>query len=340
MYLPLLLAWLGTAQAQDPSAAPVASVDVVGTIDHAIEIRQAGDPPGARTLLLGIEASVPPELRAWWLYQRGICEELDAKPLAARLLYEDAIRAFESRSATPGAPGTAADARFRLALVLEELGDGDGALAQMQILGRARGLDASDEATVALQRAMTEIAAGRTRKGLRDLDAALLPFAADDAARAAGTATTPPENAWLRAKARYTLVHVLLGDGVTFNGRGKHDAKVLEAWAEGVKAAQEQIVALTHLQDADLDATWLMRSLLELGDSYAAIAVSLSTATVPPNLDAAEALVYRRKLADRAKNARANAWHLYDEAIAAAERLHFESPLVAELKARREASAP
>lgn len=310
--------------------------DVIGAIDQAIQRRRDGDLAGARLLLTSIERELSPDQRPWWLYQLGICEELAWKPDAARALYEEAIRLYESGAASgtaAGTPGTAADARFRLALVLEDLGRDDEALAQMQILAKLRGLDEADAASVALQRGIALVNAGRVRKGLALLQETLIPL---DRAEPAGAATSGHRShTWLRAKARWVIARELLdtADAYSLTGGERRVVRRLTARAEHIQAAEEQIITLIGLEEPE----WILQSLLDLGDSYANLADDLERAPVPGRLDPGASAVYQLEIKGKVKNVRDKAFHAYDQGVALAVRLGFESPKVATLKDRRDA---
>lgn len=312
------------------------SFDAIGTIDRAITLRRAGDLAGARSLLLEIQDLVPVDLRPWYLYQRGICEELDQHPDAARALYEEAIRLYEAPWSRMRGPATAADARFRLALVLEDLGDTQGALDQMRGLAKLRGLNEDDTITVALQQGIAEVGAGHTRRGVRRLTETLA--AVDPIADAIGvTAGEHGAHAWLRAKSRYILVETLLDEAAALplTGREKRVVANLTGRAERIKAAEEQVITLTRLSEPE----WILASLVALGDAYRDLADALQGSTPPRRLTSAEEEIYVAEVTAKAENPRTKAWHLYDQGIQLAERLQFESRWVAVLRARR-ASIP
>lgn len=307
--------------------------DVIGAMDQAIQRRRDGDLAGARLLLTSIEREVLPAQRPWWLYQLGICEELAWKPDAARALYEEAIRLYEAGASGADTPGTAADARFRLALVLEDLGRDDEALAQMQLLAKLRGLDEADAATVALQRGIALVNAGRVRKGLTLLQDTLVPL---DRTEPAGAATSGHRShTWLRAKARWVIARELLdtADAYTLTGGEHRVVRRLTKRAEHIQAAEEQIITLIGLEEPE----WILQSLLDLGDSYANLADDLERAPVPRRLDPGASAVYQLEIKGKVKNVRDKAFHAYDQGVALAVRLGFESPKVATLKDRRDA---
>jgi tetratricopeptide (TPR) repeat protein len=325
--LTLLLSVAPSAAAQAPdtpsAAAPLpAAPDTASNptfsdrVNEAIAIRQRGDVEAARALLLALEPMVPDAERAWYLYQLGICEDLAHRPAEARVLYEQAI-ALHGEGAL--------DARYRRVLVLEELGETDAALAEIRAIDLVKGLSDDDELIVALQRGMSELDAGRRRAGVRRIQAAL-----DESE---GT----NRHNYVRAKARFFLARALLDEANALHLRGpeKRVVRNLKGRAERIKAAEAQIIALARLQEPE----WVLASLIAFGDAHALLADELATSPPPKKLSAAEAEVYRRSVAEKAENVRTKAFHAYDQGVALAARLAWESPRVGELTARRNALA-
>ena len=298
-------------------AAPAAPFEGAPTftdrVNAAIRIRQRGDIAGARELLLALGPMVPDEERAWYLYQRGICEDLDHKPAEARVFYEQAIALYGEG---------ALDARYRRVLVLEELGEHEEALAEMRAIDRAKGLSDDDELIVALQRGMSELDAGRRRQGVHRIQAAL------DASEG------NPTHTYMQAKARYFLARVLLEEAaaLSLTGPERRVVRNLKGRAERIKAAEAQIIAVARLQEPE----WVLAGLILFGDAHASLADELAASPPPRKLTAAEAEVYRKEVAEKAENVRTKAYHAYDQGVAMAARLAWESPRVTEITARRD----
>ncbi|MFZ5475660.1 MAG: hypothetical protein ACOZNI_02695 [Myxococcota bacterium] len=286
--------------------------DPRAAIDEAIALRRKGDAEGARALLVELEPLIPEELTAWYLYQRGVCEEMAWRPDAARAFYDQVVAL--------GTPESV-DARFRRALVLEDMGQDAAALLDVLALAKVKGLDEDDEVTLALQRGITEVNTGKVRKGVKRIDAALAKVEAGDTHR------------YMRAKARYTLARALLAeaDGLRLDGPEKRGRRNNEQRARRVKAAEEQIVALVALNEPE----WILASLVALGDSYVRWADDLEASPTPRKLSATQALIYREQVGKYVANARTKAFHAYDQGVSLATRLGWESPRVATLKERR-----
>jgi hypothetical protein len=324
--LHLLLAALALAEA--PIAPPEAPTDAQTSpqvvpptpgalLEEAVALRQAGDAEAARALLLAMAPRVPEELRAAWLYQRGVTEEIAWRPAEAQALYDAVI--------ATGDP-LALDARFRRALVREDLGDDAGALADVLAVGKARGLDEDDAVTLALQRGIAEVNTGRVRAGVRRIDRALALVESGDTHR------------YMRAKSRCTLAKALLAEAAALplDGRERRATRNLSTRAAHIAAAERQITALVALQEPE----WILASLVALGDGYAALGDALAAAPPPRRLTDAQAELYRAEIARYVKNARTKAHHWYDAGVTLAARLQWESPRVALLRERRAGSAP
>lgn len=310
----MLLLLLAAALAQDPASPPLRDPAVV--IEEAITLRRGGDPDGAAALLRALSPMVAEDQRGWLLYQQGVCEELAFRPAAAKGYYEQVIARGGSE---------ALDARFRLALVLEELDEDDAALEQILTLAKQKGLDERDQVTIALQRGIAEVRTGKTRRGAKRIQAAL------DAVEGGETHT------WMRAKGRYTLAKALLDEaaGMKLRGSEKRVVKRLKGRAERLLAAEKQIIAIATLEEPE----WILAGLIDLGDGYTRLADELLAAPAPRKLSDEQEAIYREELAQKAEVLRTKAFHAWDQGVALATRIGWESPRVGTLKARRDGLA-
>jgi uncharacterized protein YerC len=317
----MLLALFRLAAAADPAApaeAPAPAAEVVpgreprAVIEDAILVRKRGDLAGARALLVQLEPMIGPADLSWYLYQRGICEELDFRPADAKAFYDKVVEMGEAE---------ALDARFRRALVLEDMGEDAAALEDVLAIAKVKGLDERDRVTLALQQGVAEVHTGKTRKGIRHIQKALADVEGG------------PTHTWMRAKARYTLAKALLdeADALSLDVPEKKQVKHLEQRAVRMKAAEDQVIALVALKEPE----WILASLIALGDSYAKLGDDLAAAPPPARLSPEQVEVYRAEVAKKVANVRGKAWHAYDQGVALATRLEWESPRVAELKERR-----
>jgi tetratricopeptide (TPR) repeat protein len=296
-------------------AAPMPPLrDAAQIIDQAIEIRRNGDVDGARSLLLAAEPMMTPELRSRYLYQRGVTEELAWKPEEAKAFYEQVIALGGNDQL---------DAIFRHAMVLEQLGDDDGALKDILRLAKVRGLDEDDQTTVDLARGISEVNAGRVHKGVKRLNKVLASVEGTD------------KYTYYRAKARYTLAKALLDDAAKLDLTGGEHRVVrrLKRRADDIKAAEGQVEAVANLKEPE----WVLAGLIALGDGYAGLADAVADSTPPRKLSDAEKDVYRQEVAKKAENVRTKAYHAYDSGVALAARIAWDSPRVAILKEKRAA---
>lgn len=280
---------------------------LAGTIQDAIITRQNGNLAGATALL---EAYAPfPEEQAWYLYQRGICAELGNRPAQAEAWYRQAIAA-----------GAVDDARFRLALVLEDQGRDQEALTEVITLARQKGFDERDQATLDLQLGISEVNTGKKRKGLRRIQATL------DGLEAGASHT------WMRAKGRYTLARLLLEEADSLDLRlpERRQVRRLTRRAESLQAAEQQVAAIARLNEPE----WVLAGLIALGDSHARLAREIATAPPPRRLTPSEDGIYREMIIDKAAVIDAKARHIWQSGVDLAARIQWESPRVAALKLR------
>lgn len=312
--LALLVLALAAEPAASPAAAPAASTDgVAQVIALAEQMRQTGAPGNCRQLLLTIDADVGAAERSNYLFQRGFCAELAWDWAAARDDYREVIARGESM---------VDPARSRLALVLEELGDGHGALQQMVILHRNEGWDLDDQIAVNLERALAEVAAGRTRRGLRHLDAALT------------VAETWQKGPWLQAKARYVQIDAALdrAEGRAVRGGEHRQVTAVTRRAAAFVDAEQAMVPLIALNEPD----WVLHGLYRLGAAYLTLADELGAARPPARLTDSQEAVYREQIEQRRAQLRSRAAHVFDQGLQLALRLQFESPVLARMQLERD----
>ena len=250
-----------------------------------------------------------PEEQAWYLYQRGICEELANRPTVAEGLYRQAIAA-----------GAVQDAHFRLALVLEDQGRDQEALDEVIGLAKLKGFDEKDQRTLDLQLGISEVNTGKIHRGVKRVEATLALLEAG------------PTHTWMRAKARYTLATVLLKDADKLDLRlpERRQVRRLTRRAEALQAAEEQIAAIARLNEPE----WVLAGLIALGDSHAKLAKEIAAAAPPHRLTAAEDQIYREMILDKAKVIDGKTRHIWQSGVDLAARIQWESPRVTLLKER------
>lgn len=296
-----------------PTASSQSADGLDGVLALAEEMRRTGAPGNCRQLLLTIDAEVGDDHRSDYLFLRGFCAELAWDNEAARDDYREVIARNTSKVDA---------ARSRLALVLEDLGDGHGALQQMVILHRNDGWSLDDQITVNLEKAIAEVAAGRRRSGARHIEAALT------------VAESWKKGSWLPAKARYVLLDEDLrrAEQHVVNGSERHQAKAVTRRVRAFTDAEAAMVPLVAHEEPE----WILHGLYRLGGAYLAFGDELVAARPPARLTDAQEQIYRAQVATQRQQLRTRAAHVYDEGVQLALRLQFESPLVAHLQLARD----
>ena len=297
-----------------PQATPAESTEGLdGVLALAEEMRRTGAPGNCRQLLMTIDADVGDDHRSDYLFLRGFCAELAWDNTAARDDYREVIARNTSKVDA---------ARSRLALVLEDLGDGHGALQQMVILHRNDGWSLDDQITVNLEKAIAEVAAGRRRSGARHIEAALT------------VAVSWKKGSWLPAKARYVLLDEDLrrAEQHVVNGSERRQAKAVTRRVRAFTDAEAAMVPLVAHEEPE----WILHGLYRLGGAYLAFGDELVAARPPARLTDAQEQIYRDQVATQRQELRIRAAHVYDEGVQLALRLQFESPLVAHLQLARD----
>lgn len=309
----LLTLLLAAEPTPPPPAASPGTVDAAPLLEEAVKLRQDGRGEAAARMLKELEPLIPADLFGEYLYQRAITEELLVHPPEAMHLYERVIELGDARSA---------DARLRLAMMLEDQGRGREALEQIRQLAGLNAWNDADALTIQLLQGMTEIDAGMKKRGIKHVQSALDGLDGTEL------------DLWLRARARYSLARVLYDEAMDYHlvGSDRKAARNLKKRAIRMKAAEQQLLAMIQLNQVE----WILAGLLAMGDAYRDWAVELRGAPPPKRLSDNEAITWRTEIGHYADNADTKAWHAYDEGLQLALRLSWESPRIAELKARRD----
>lgn len=294
---------------QDRDGAP----GVADVLAMAEDMRKTGAPSNCRQILSSIDGMVGDAQLSDYLYLRGFCAELAWEAAAAR---DDYLRVIDRGAAH------VTEARFRLALVLEDLGDGHGALQQMVILHKNDGWNLDDQIAVNLERALAQVAAGKRRVGLKNLDTALI------------IAQSWDKHTWLRAKARYVQIDgvIAAAERARIAGGEQHQTDALKERARALAEAQQAMLPLI----ADNEPEWIVRALYRLGTAYLTLGDELIAARPPVRLTPDQEVVYRQQLAAERDRVRDTASHLYDQGVQLSLRVRFESPWVARMVLERD----
>lgn len=283
-------------------------------IEEAMRMRQAGDATSAMHILTDIASMVPPTLKSAWLYQQGVTAELSGDTESAERFYLEVIAYNDT---------LVPDARLRLAMVYQERAYFEGAYEQILALSGYSDLSEADQALIALQKGITELNMGHKRKGIQDIQTALV---------GADAAKLSP---WLRAEAHYALAKVLYDEAMDIHlpVSERRAVRALKAHSERMKAAEQQVLAIIQLNEVE----WVLAALLVMGDAWRDYALELA-AVPPPRRVAKESdtlVAWKTAIGHYTDNANGKAWNAYDQGIKLAIRLAWESPRVAELKARQ-----
>ncbi len=296
-------------------AEPAAPVDdgVAQVLAMAEEMRRTGAPKECVRLLGSVDARVSEAARSDYLYLRAFCAELAWDNESAKLDYLAVIARGGSR---------VLEARFRLALVLEDLGDGHGALQQMVILHRDEGWDLEDSIAVNLERALAQVAAGKVRKGMKNLEAAML------------VAKSWDKHSWLRAKAQYVTMDQALAvaERGVVRGAEKHQGEMVLARVAALAEAQKGLYKIIELNEPE----WILRGLHRIGTAYVTFGAELVAAPPPARLAAPQKALYREQILLKEKELQKKASNVFDQGVQMALRLQFESPWVGRLVSERD----
>ena len=304
------------ALAQDPAPQRLedqwAATGPERVLDDAVERRGFGDFEGADARLAWLQAHHD---SAAARYHRAVSLELQEQYADAQALYATVAAEFPTAA-------EARDARFRRALCLEDLGRHQDALALVRGLQREGGWSDRDRVSLALEQGVTQLRRGRTRRGLKQVTAALTE------------ATEVDGIAWMRAKAHTALARYLLEDAAGIEQRNDRRAKRnLTRRSAHILDAERQVISVARLAETE----YALEGLLLLGDAYLAFYDDLLAAPLPRSLTAEQAEVYANSLRDKVGTLKAKAYRYYDEGVALAVRTRWQGAVAEDLRTRRDA---
>lgn len=286
---------------------------VAGTLDQAVAARQAGDYAGAAQLLDTLHPLVEPEEEARWNLERGLDEELMWHHAAAEPYYRTAI----------DIGGDAAmEARYHLVVVLDDLGRYDEARVELTSLLTATRLNPEFVPVLGIEQGVLDVHTGRVERGLRRIE------------RSIARVGDVKRHSWMVGRGRFVLLDARAAEGerLAFEGQAARLKRKLVARAKVLKAVETELYAVIKTEEPE----WITASLLRVGDTYADLADDLVAAPTPPQLDSDQIPIYQAEVARKAEGPRTKAYTLYDHGVSFATRLSWESPVVEELKARRD----
>lgn len=244
-------------------------------------------------------------------YQSGVLAEV-------RENWRGAISAYEAVAAGWPQSATAHDARFRRAYCLEELGEHRAATKAVKRLQREGRWSEDDERTMALQRGITELRSGKTRRGIKRILKAL--------------ESGEDERTWIRAKARLALVRAQLGKAASIRLKGdKRAAKRLRKRSALLSASEKQAIVMFNLGEPE----FALEGLLLLGDGYMELYEAMLSYPPPRSVDDPE--TYREVVMEKASILLTKAHARYDEGVRVAARTQWVGSVTERLRAKRDA---
>ena len=174
--------------------------------------------------------------------------------------------------------------QFRYGIVLSDMGLDHEALVVFREAAGSKDLAEHEKLILEYARGVAYIYAGKTRKGVRKINKALLKQNSET-----GT--------WIEARARAALVYVLIeeSESLTFE-KPKKTAQRFQKRSELVGSAEEQIVVMINLGEPE----YVLRSLILLSDAYFQVAAELRVALPPPELNREQQILFQRKQMERA----------------------------------------
>lgn len=214
------------------------------------------------------------------------------------------------------------DAAFRRIIVLEDVGRSAESLEAVKVLQDEGDWSELDEITLDLARGISEISSGKTRKGIKRIEAGLAVLAETS------------ESPWMRARARAALIRVMLDEAAGLELVGnKKAARRLSERSGLMVAAEQQVIAIARLGEPE----YALDGLVLLGDAYIMLHDDMLAAPAPRRLSDEEAVIYRAEVEGRVKILSAKAKNYYGEGVKLATRVGWEGALAETLQARHDA---
>jgi tetratricopeptide (TPR) repeat protein len=283
-------------------------------LDEAVALRRVGAFDAAQDFL---QRAVERDgnVSAQVAYQQGVLAEVTER-------WPYAIAAYERvESLWPGSEA-AADARFRRAYCLEELGQHRAAIKVVVALQRDGAWSEVDQRSMLLQRGITEVRLGRKRVGIKRILAAL--------------GSGEDDKTWIRAKARLALVRVQLEKAARIRLKGNAKAaKRLKKRAALIGAAERQAVVMFGLSEPE----FALEGLLMLGDAYLKLFEDMIAYPPPRSVDAGQRDAYQAAVLAKAAILRTKAHARYEEGVRVAVRTQWVGGVTGRLKTSRDAVA-
>lgn len=284
----------------------------VDPLEQAIDARREGNYAAAAAYLDVVRPLVDPADDARWNLERGLAEELQWRPERAEPFYRAAILA--------GGPA-AAEARYHLVVVLDDLGRVAEARRELDTLLATPGLNQAFLPVLRLERGVLDLHAGQVRRGERRVRADL-----DELAATGG-------HAWAEGRARTALIETWLRTAADLEfeqGEWRQRAN-LGRRVKLLQEAEAQMYAVFRTEEPE----WITGSLLLVGRAYEDLAADLEAAVPPRRLGEGAAEVFRQAVLEKAQAPRTKAFNCYDKGVEVAAQLDWSSPVVQSLREAR-----
>lgn len=264
-------------------------------LEEAVALRRVGAFDEAAAMLSAAKKT-PGDVDEQVAYQSGVLLEVTEQ-------WKKAAEAYEAvHVGWPDTP-SAVDAQFRRAYCLEETGDHKASIRVVRTLQRRGQWSPADQASMSLQRGITETRAGRTRRGIRRILKTL--------------DSTQMDRTWIQAKARLALVRAQTEAAETMVLKGNRKAaRRLKRRSALIASAEKQAIAMFNLGEPE----FALEGLLLLGDAYLALYEDMLEYPPPRSVPKDQREAYREAVGKKAEILRAKAHARYDEGVRVAAR--------------------
>jgi len=247
-------------------------------------------------------------------YQIGVLHEVQERWAESVAVYAAIAKRWPETA-------TASDARFRRAYCLEEMGQHKASIQAVRSLQADGRWSEDDTRSMNLQRGISEIKAGRERRGIRRILKNL--------------SNGQDDRTWIRAKARLALVRAQTGAAGEIKLKGdKKAARRLKQRAALISASEKQAIVMFNLGEPE----FALEGLLLLGDAYLRLYEDMLSYPPPRSISPADHEVYRQAVREKAGVLKAKAHARYDEGVRVAARTQWVGSVTQRLTAKRDAT--
>ena len=288
-----------------------AQQDPAELLTQAIAFQDVGNRDAALARLMVLDEHTPSTAVT---FQLGKTMELMEDYDGALLRYEAVLDEGDSEYRH--------NAAFRRIIVLEDTGRHAESLAAVRDLQDEGDWSESDAIILSLAQGISELSAGKTRKGVKRIESGLAQL------------VNPNQSTWMRARARAALVETMLTEAQELELRGnKKAARRLSQRSALMVGAEQQVIAIAHLGEPE----YALAGLQLLGDAYIMLHDDMLAAPAPRRLSDDEVVIYQAEVEGRVKILSAKAKNYYGEGVKLATRVGWEGALTQTLAARHDA---